>query len=448
MISEKSYKQRTFLDPIHGPIKLNLSDPVDCLLAKIIDTKEFQRLRRIRQMGLGWFTFHGAEHTRFGHSIGAMFIAKKMIAHLSNSFEEINKYRARILVSALIHDIGHGPFSHTSEKLLNFNHEQWTMKIIQDDSEIHKLLEGFDKNFLNDVLEIMNGKVEAGLPRLYLSQIISSYVDCDRLDYLHRDSYYVGVPYGLTGSERIIASLEVDKVSRGEVTSPLLVINENVGLDAVIHYLHARYSMYQQVYQHKKNLACDFLLRKVIERLREIKPKSVPGILFDWLSTYDKPIEKINLNSYLRVDDFYLMSAIQTLSEDSTVEKILKDLANRFTTRNLFKSLEFRHEVSDQKISEVLEKLTSIARNKGFEANFYLGIEQSASKPYEPYQITSTTGKAIFIKQKNDVVKELSEVSGLVKALSQENIVKTCLVYAPELEDEISNTKGFQELFK
>ena len=448
MISEKSYKQRTFLDPIHGPIKLNLSDPVDCLLAKIIDTKEFQRLRRIRQMGLGWFTFHGAEHTRFGHSIGAMFIAKKMIAHLSNSFEEINKYRARILVSALIHDIGHGPFSHTSEKLLNFNHEQWTMKIIQDDSEIHKLLEGFDKNFLNDVLEIMNGKVEAGLPRLYLSQIISSYVDCDRLDYLHRDSYYVGVPYGLTGSERIIASLEVDKVSRGEVTSPLLVINENVGLDAVIHYLHARYSMYQQVYQHKKNLACDFLLRKVIERLREIKPKSVPGILFDWLSTYDKPIEKINLNSYLRVDDFYLMSAIQTLSEDSTVEKILKDLANRFTTRNLFKSLEFRHEVSDQKISEVLEKLTSTAKNKGFETNFYAGIEQSASKPYEPYQITSKTGKAIFIKQKNGVVKELSEVSGLVKALSQENIVKTCLVFTPELEDEISNTKGFQELFK
>ena len=441
MTVENFHKQRTFLDPIHGPIKLNLNDPIDCLLAKIIDTKEFQRLRRIRQMGLGWFTFHGAEHTRFGHSIGAMFIAKKMITHLSNSFEEINKYKARILVSALIHDIGHGPFSHTSEKLLNFNHEQWTMKLIRDDSEIHKLLIGFDKNFLNDVLEIMNA-VETGAPRLYLSQIISSYVDCDRLDYLHRDSYYVGVPYGLTGSDRIIASLEIDKDSKR------LVINENIGLDAVIHYLHARYSMYQQVYQHKKNLACDFLLRKVIGRLREIKPKSVPGILFDWLNIDNKPIEKINLSSYLRVDDFYLMSAIQTLSEDSTVEKILKDLANRFTTRNLFKSLEFRHEVSEQKINEVLEKLTSITKNKGFEANFYAGIEQSASKPYEPYQITSKTGKAIFIKQKNGVVKELSEVSGLVKALSQENIVKTCLVYAPELEDEITNTKGFQELFK
>ena len=439
MIAKNIYKQRTFLDPIHGPVKFNLNDPIDYLLAQIIDTKEFQRLRRIRQMGLGWFTFHGAEHTRFGHSIGAMFIARKMINHLSDNFEEINKYKARILVPALVHDIGHGPFSHTSEKLLSFSHEDWTRKIIQGDSEIHKLLIGFDKNFLGDVIEIMNGKAEAGLPR-FLSQIISSYVDCDRLDYLHRDSYYVGVPYGLTGSERIIASLEIDKVCRGEVTSPLLVINENIGLDAVIHYLHARYSMYQQIYQHKKNLACDFLLRKIIERLKEVKPKTINAVLYDWLSADDKPV--------LRVDDFYLMSCIQDLSEDSTGEKVLKDLSNRFTVRNLFKSLEFRQEVNKGKITEVLEKLKPISKNKGFDPNFYLGIEQSSSSPYEPYQVTDKTSKAIFIKQNNGAIRELSEVSGLVKALSQENIVKTCLIFTPELENEITNIKGFQELFK
>lgn len=432
MTLKASYRQRTFLDPIHGPIKFNLNDPIDYLLTQIIDTKEFQRLRRIHQMGLGWFTFHGAEHTRFGHSIGAMFIAKKIIAHLSDNFEEINKYKARILVSALIHDIGHGPFSHTSEKLLSFNHEDWTRKIIQGDSEIHKFLIRFDKNFLSDVIEIMNGK-ETGLSRI-LSQIISSYVDCDRLDYLHRDSYYVGVPYGLTGSERIIASFEVDKESKR------LVINENIGLDAVIHYLHARYSMYQQVYQHKKNLACDFLLRKIIERLKEINPKTINTVLCDWLNADDKPV--------LRMDDFYLMSCIQDISEDPLSEKILKDLSDRFTVRNLFKSLEFRQEVSTDKITEVLEKLKPISNDKGFDPNFYLGIEQSASTPYEPYQVTDKTSKAIFIKQNNGIVRELSEVSGLVKALSQENIVKTCLVFAPELEDEITSIKGFQELFK
>ena len=448
MTARNNNKQRTFLDPIHGPIKFNLNNPIDHLLSKIIDTKEFQRLRRIRQMGLGWFTFHGAEHTRFGHSIGAMFIAKKMIDHLSENFEEINKYKARILVSALIHDIGHGPFSHTSEKLLSFNHEQWTRKIIQNDSEIHKLLVDFDKNFLNDVIETVSGKTETGLPRLYLSQIISSYVDCDRMDYLHRDSYYVGVPYGLTGSERIIASLEIDKICRGEISSPFLVINEGIGLDAVIHYLHARYSMYQQVYQHKKNLACDFLLRKIITRIKEIKPKTISEILHNWLNIDNKPFEKITLSSYLCVDDFYLMSYVQNLAEDSTSEKILRDLSNRFTTRNLFKSLEFRQETSQEKINEILEKLNTIAKSKGLDPNFYLGIEQSASTPYEPYQVSDKTSKAIFIKQKNGMIRELSEVSGLVKALSQENIVKTCFVFTPELEDEIINAKGFKELFK
>lgn len=438
MISKNIQKQRTFLDPIHGPIKFNLDDPIDNLLANLIDTKEFQRLRRIRQMGLGWFTFHGAEHTRFGHSLGAMLIARKMITHLSNSFEEINKYKAQILVSALLHDVGHGPFSHTSEKLLNFNHEKWTKKIIQENSEIHSLLSRFDKSFVDDVIEIMDHKTRF----LYLSQIVSSYIDCDRLDYLHRDSYYVGVPYGLTGSDRIIASFEIDRDSKR------LVVNENIGLDAVIHYLHARYSMYQQVYQHKKNLACDFLLKKLIERLKEAAPKSIPLALSNWLSIDDKSQKKNDLDSYLGVDDFFLLSCIQNLAEDANGEKILKDLANRFTMRKLFKSVEFRHEVNKETILEIVNKLNPTAKSKGLEPSVYLGIEQSASKPYEPYQITDKTGKAIFIKQKNGMVKELSEVSGLVKALSQENIVKTCLVFAPELEDEITHIKGFQELFK
>ena len=253
------YKQRTYLDPIHGPIQLDLNDPVDLLLSHIIDTSEFQRLRRIKQMGLGWFTFHGAEHTRFGHSLGSMFIAKKMIAHLSNNNTDINKYKTELLVSALVHDIGHGPFSHTSEKFSPYNHEEWTKKIISGSSSLNTLLKKHDDELPQKVNSILGHTAKP----VYLSQLISSYVDCDRLDYLCRDSYYVGVPYGLTGSDRIISSLEIDDAGN-KATLPLVVINETIGLDAVIHYLHARYSMYQQVYQHKKNLACDCLLRKIM----------------------------------------------------------------------------------------------------------------------------------------------------------------------------------------
>ena len=435
----KSYKQRTYLDPIHGPIELHLDDPVENLLTKIIDSKEFQRLRRIRQMGTGWFTFHGAEHSRFGHSIGTLYIATKMIGHLSKRFFEINKYELQILTTALLHDLGHGPFSHTAEKLTGISHESWTKKIITGNTEINSLLKDFDKSLPELIIKVLEYK---SCPN-YVSQIISSYIDCDRLDYLHRDSYYVGVPYGLTGSERIIASLEINNEDKK------MVVNENMGLDAIIHYLQARYSMYQQVYQHKKNIACDFLLKKIIQRMKKNKPENISKSFLEWLNPENYPIEKININSYLQTDDFTLLSIIQNYGNTETKDEVLSDLCNRFINRKLFKSLEFRQEISKDKIQDALEKIKVISETKGFNSEYFAGMEQSATKPYEPYIADSSkTSKAIFIKQKNGLVKELSEVSGLVKALSQENIVKTCLIFTPELEGEINNIKGFHELFK
>ena len=135
MTNKTTYKQRTYLDPVYGPIQLNLTCPTENLLAQIIDTREFQRLRRIKQMGSAWLTFHGAEHSRFSHSIGVMYVAKKMVNHLANNFPAVNNYKTEILVSALIHDVGHGPFSHTSEKLTGFSHELWTKRIIKENSE-------------------------------------------------------------------------------------------------------------------------------------------------------------------------------------------------------------------------------------------------------------------------------------------------------------------------
>ncbi len=435
MTNEKSYKQRMYLDPIHGPIQLNLNDPTDNLLGKIIDTKEFQRLRRIRQMGLGWFTFHGAEHTRFGHSIGTLFIAKKMISHLSNNFPEINAFKTKLLVSALIHDIGHGPFSHTSEKLINRSHEFWTKKIIGGNTEINTLLKSHEQNLASDVIEILEHKTT----NLYLSQIISSYIDCDRLDYLHRDSYYVGVPYGLTGSDRIIFSLEIDKESKK------LVIKESSGLDAVIHYLQARYSMYQQVYQHKKNLACDFLLKKIVHCIRTVKPKNISSSFLKWINAKDPD----DIDSYLQIDDSIFMATIFSFMNDPASNKILNDLSSRFINRKLFKSIEFRHGISTDMKNEVLEKLKIKTKEKGLDYNYYVGFEESALRPYEPYfSNDSKDGKGIFIKQQSGVIKELSQVSGLIKALSQENIIKTCLIYSPELEDEINSIAGFHEIFK
>ena len=364
-MTQQSYKQRTYLDPVYGPIQLNLSDPTDSLLAQIIDTREFQRLRRIRQMGSAWLTFHGAEHSRFSHSIGALFVAKKILTHLANNSPEINNHKTEILVSALIHDIGHGPFSHTSEKLTGFSHELWTKRMIEENSEINSLLKKHNTDLPKKIIALFEYKANPA----YLSQIISSYVDCDRLDYLQRDSFFVGVPYGLTGSDRIISSLEIDEVSKR------LVIKESAGLDAIIHYLHARYSMYQQVYQHKKNLACDFMLRKIINRLKEINPKDISSELKDWLNIDNKSQEKISLESYLRIDDYSLTTNIQEWAYKSDTESILKDLCYSFITRKIFKSLEFRNEIEKSKIDDFLKQAKSLAKNKNLDPAYYIGLK-------------------------------------------------------------------------
>ena len=410
----RQQKQRKYLDPIHGPIQLNIRNKLEKLLISLIDTKEFQRLRRIRQMGTGWFTFHGAEHSRFGHSLGTLFIAKKMVNHLAVNHPEIKKYKAQILISALLHDTGHGPFSHTSEKLTNTSHETWTKRIILGKTEINSQLKKFDSSLPVKVVKTLG---YCGVP-LYVSQIVSSYIDCDRLDYLLRDSYYVGVPYGLTGSDRIISSLEIDKKTKR------LVVNESIGLDPVIHYLHARYSMYQQIYQHKKNLSSDFLLKRIVERIETIK-------------TIKQDIFKM--------DDVNLLSTFQAIQEKSN-DRILKDLCERFFTRKLFKSFEFRKEIQQKKIKKILNEVRLIAKKKGFDPDCYAGIEESATKPYEPYKAKGK--KAIFIKQKSGKITELSRVSNLVNALSRENVVKKCLVFAHELESEVTKIKDFSKLFK
>lgn len=431
------FQKRTFLDPIHGPIELFLDDPVENLLSRLIDTSEFQRLRRIKQMGTGWFSFHGAEHSRFGHSMGAMHIASKVINHLSKKHFEINKFEIFILVAALLHDIGHGPFSHSSEKICGFSHEDWTKRIILENTQINKLLKSFDKDLPSSVIKVLDYKK---FPN-YVSQIISSYIDCDRLDYLYRDSYYVGVPYGLTGSNRIISSLDID--------SGLLVVDEKIGLDTVIHYLHARYSMYQQVYQHKKNLASDFLISSIGKRMKEIRPKNIPDCLLEWLNVGNKKINNVDLDAFLMADDYAFFTGLQNIINDKKSDKVLSSLSNAFLNRKLFKSLEFRHDIKNETQLSFYEKVKKIAKNKGFITEYFVGIQESSSKPYEPYEVsTAKTSKAIFIKQKNGDIKELSKISNLVKVLSKENVIKKCLVFTPEIAEDIYAQKGLNEIFK
>src|ERR1700733_8091976 len=226
--------KRSYLDPIHQDIILDREKPAEQLVMDLIDTPEFQRLRRIHQLGASFFTFQGAEGSRFTHSVGVMHVASRLVDLVSERTPSIEEKRPLILASALLHDIGHGPFSHVTEKILNYEHEDWSCKIIGGKTVVRQVLDEFDPKLADDIVNVLKKTYH---PK-YISQIVSSQLDCDRFDYLLRDSYMTGTAYGLFALHRILSSMEID-----EDNERIIVVGDK-GQIAVEDYLFARYSMY------------------------------------------------------------------------------------------------------------------------------------------------------------------------------------------------------------
>ena len=319
--------KRTYLDPIHQDIILDRAKPAERLVMDLIDTKEFQRLRRVHQLGASFFTFQGAEGSRFTHSVGVMHVASKLIDMLRDRSPGIEEKRPLILSAALLHDIGHGPFSHVTEKILNYDHEDWSCKIIGGDTDVCKVLEAFDKNLAKDVVSVLKKTYH---PK-YISHMVSSQLDCDRFDYLLRDSYMTGTAYGLFALHRILASMELDEENER------IIVSGDKGQIAVEDYLFARYSMYAQVYYHRKNLAARCLIAKLVKRARFLMESGQQTSFMDdatekWLKGID-----LTVAEYLTLDDVQMTYHIKRWSLDS--DPILADLASRFLNRRLFKAM-------------------------------------------------------------------------------------------------------------
>lgn len=221
----------------------------------LIDTPSFQRLRRIRQLGPASLTFHGAEGSRFTHSLGAMAITRRAFDRLAARYPQLRPHRATVLGAALLHDIGHGPFSHTTEEIFGFNHEYWTRQILQRVPAIRDRLDAAAP----DLWQALDQVYTHQHPVPFIWQLVSSQLDCDRLDYLLRDSYYTGASYGRLDLDRILMALEYDPESQQLVVA-------RKGLAAIEHYLVVRYFMYAQVYNHPKNLAATWILAQAFGR--------------------------------------------------------------------------------------------------------------------------------------------------------------------------------------
>lgn len=401
MIREKLYR-----DPVHDLIALDKNSREDITLMELIDCPEMQRLRRIRQMGLAYLTYQGAEHSRFSHSLGAMWVATRILDQLSKEQPVPPRMQFATRCAALLHDVGHGPLSHVFESFMAVSHEMWTRRIILNpSSHVNRILRQYHAALPGEVAGIIEGDSR---PR-YLSQIIASQLDADRFDYLLRDSVMTGVKYGIYDFERLLHVLRLDR--RGEN----IVVAAN-GVQAVEKYLQARYHMYSQVYLHKTVRAGERVFGNLLQRAAELADDE--KFLCLWP---DEPLLMLlrnrtgtDLKTYLEIDDYAIQTALQRWKDCG--DPILSDLASRIVERRLFKTID----VSRVKGLKSKEKAArDLIRNAGLDPRYYFIVDTSGDMPYKPYNPGRPEVKSHIIVDISSAPRDIHEVSEVVGGLAR-----------------------------
>lgn len=414
-----SPKRRTYHDPLHGAITLDHQDPVEALLIDLIDTPPFQRLRRIRQLGPASLTFHGAESSRFTHALGVMALARRAFDGLIRRYPPLADHRATVLCAALLHDIGHGPFSHAAEDLFHFHHETWTRRLVKESPPLRSRLDRYSPDLAAAIDQVYTHTHP--LPLVW--QLVSSQLDCDRLDYLMRDSYFTGASYGHLDLDRILNALDWDPAT-GE-----LVVRAK-GLAAVEHYLLVRYFMYAQVYNHPKNLAATWMLRQAFDLARQALQQgaiAADETVSSWLL---EPAASWSLETYLAADDIVFTYHLQrwqrafptALAPDLC--RPLADLCRRFVDRDLFKARDVSA-LEPAAQAELLASLHQTLATQGRSPLVYCGFSQSHSRGYTLYH------QGIHLWDQGQS-RDINQVSPLVGPLTQVQH-QTWLIYPPDL---------------
>ena len=419
--------ERIYRDSVHNIIRVNTDTDEGRLVVSLVDTPEFQRLRRIRQLGLAYFAYQAAEHSRFTHSLGAFHLAARMVAKLRLTYNIPDEVQTAVRVAALLHDIGHGPFSHVIESILDFHHEDFTIEaVLSDETDVGRQLNRFSPQLATNVAAIIRGDFRP----LALAQLVSSQLDVDRMDYLLRDSLMTGAKYGIYDLEWIIKSIEINEADDHlYVSAP--------GLYAVEDYLQARYYMYRQVYFHRTLRSAEAVLRMLLRRALQVFKDG--GDV--WCAT-DTPMEKIlageklNLREHLELDDNDIMFSIKRWQHAG--DTIVADLAKRFLSRQLFKAFDLDMPEADR--AEFITESRKIVAAAGFEPDYYFVEDAAGSVPYSFYsKDTSDHKNLIFVEDgfSRPTIREISSVSSAVRGL-QEGYRIHRICFPAELKDEIA----------
>ena len=416
---DKSTQYKLFNDPIHG----FLTVPKGTVL-ELIDHPYVQRLRRIKQMGLGYLVFPAAEHSRFSHALGAMELAQRTLNNLREKDTTISpaEYEGT-LIAVLLHDVGHGPLSHTLEFNLieDFHHEKMTLAVMR---HLNREMDGA----LDTAIKIFTDQYPK---KPFLNQLVSSQLDIDRLDYLKRDSAFTNVYEGSVGIERILKTMRVHNGN---------IVIEKKGIYAIENYILARRLMYMQVYLHKTVLSADKLMRHIFLRVRKLINSgeklyhASPALQFflEEQPSAKKGISSEVLQKYLQLDDNDVFQSIKYWQYSN--DPILADLCKRFQSRSLFRTTFLDNKPSKKFRNKVEAKTQKTLKEKGLPANeeaarYFYSFDESYSEAYK-YE-----SEGIWILEEKDTAVEFSKAADTKNIIAlTEPVVKPYVVHLKSID--------------
>jgi HD superfamily phosphohydrolase len=419
--------ERIYRDPVHNIIRLRTDTDEGRLMVRLIDAPEFQRLRRIKQLGLALYTYQGAEHSRFAHSLGVLHLMTRVLDRLGESYSIKEEDRAAARAAALLHDVGHGSFSHVTEKVLGFHHEAWTVRaVLSEETEIGQVLKDYAPELPRRVADIIEGKFQPSA----LAQLVSSQLDVDRMDYLLRDSLMTGAKYGIYDLEWIINALQID-----EENDRIYVAAR--GLYAVEEYLQARYYMFRQVYFHRTLRSAEAVLRSTLKRAVELAAAGegvwcAPGTAFEKVLRR----EPLSLAEHLEMDDSDVLFHVKQWQRAE--DTILRDLSKRFVGRRLFKAIDL--DMPETERAGFLKAARECVERAGFAPDFYFIEDHAGDVPYYSYytpEAAEPKGR-IYVEDgyARPAIREISEVSDVARGLQRGyRLHRIC--FPPEVKKEV-----------
>lgn len=404
-------EKRVIRDAIHDYIHVD-----HLIIWRLINSKEMQRLRRIKQLGGTYQVFQSAEHSRFVHSLGVYQVVRRMLETecLTNTLSDYDKLC--VMCAGLLHDIGHGPFSHSFEGVFEENHEDMTVRMILEKSEVHDILVSLYKQLPQDVASI----IQHTHPNRILIQMVSSQLDADRMDYLLRDSYMSGTTYGHFDMSRILRTMRIRDRK---------IVYKESGVQAIENYILARYHMYWQVYYHPTARSYEHLLQSVFQRVKDLY---YDGYVFQTHLHYLIPMleHRFQVSDFVDLDEAVILYYFKEFTREK--DFILSDLSSRFLNRHLFKYKQLKSQKD-------LMSIKAIAQAKGYHPDYYIVSDNQKQIPYLHYGESGELSE-IEILDSEGCLSPLPMKSEIVSAILNSKRFKSDqkVFFPKEIKDELS----------